>query len=147
MAQLDADTFVEELNATVGEALLAPTRLYAQPVRNILRHYRIKNVVHGIAHITGGGLCENLARILPPGKRAIFTRGSWTSPPVFEWLQRLGEVGDEEMGCVFNLGVGLVLVVNSFFADSIRTQLADCGLESWVIGRIEDGNREAVFAN
>ena len=89
---------------------------------------RSRSVVHGIAHITGGGLHENLERILPEGMRAVIDRGSWTVPPVFPWLQRLGEVDADEMDRVFNMGIGLVLVVSPHYADSIRHQLADCGL-------------------
>ena len=83
----------------------------------------MKNVVHGIAHITGGGLCENLERILPEGIQVVIDRGSWPMPPVFTWLQRLGEVEQAEMDQVFNMGVGLVLVVAPFYAESIRHQL------------------------
>ena len=115
---------VEELGMTVGEALLAPTRIYVRPVRQVLTHYRVKNAVHAIAHITGGGLHENLARVVPPGVQIVIERGRWPVPPVFTWLQRLGGVEQAEMDQVFNMGIGMVLVVSSFFADSIRQQLA-----------------------
>ncbi|MEX1223343.1 MAG: phosphoribosylformylglycinamidine cyclo-ligase [Pirellulales bacterium] len=137
------DDLVDELGCTVGEALLTPTRIYAQPIRRVLTHYKVKNVVHGIAHITGGGLCENVARILPAGARAVFQRGSWQPPAVFPWLARLGEVDADEMDRVFNMGVGLVLAVSPYYAESIQAQLADCGLESWLIGTIEAGERGA----
>ena len=88
----------------------------------------MKSVVHGIAHITGGGLHENLARILPPGVGVTIDRGSWPVPPVFTWLQQLGDVDDAEMYRVFNMGVGLVLVVSPYYAESIQQQLANCGL-------------------
>ena len=84
------DDFVEELGETVGDAMLRPTRIYVRPVRSILNYYRVKNVVHGIAHITGGGLHENLSRILPEGVRAVFDRNSWPRPPIFPWIERLG---------------------------------------------------------
>ena len=96
-----------------------------------------KNVVHGIAHITGGGLRENLERILPGTVRAVIYRESWMVPPVFSWIQRLGELESTEMDRVFNMGVGLVIVVRPHFADNIRRQLASCDLENWQIGRIE----------
>jgi phosphoribosylformylglycinamidine cyclo-ligase len=96
-------------------------------------------VVHGIAHVTGGGLRENLERILPTGVQAVVDRQSWPVPPVFSWIQRLGDVDRDEMERVFNMGIGLVLVVSPHFADSIRRQLADCRIETWVIGRIEEG--------
>ncbi|MEN6450689.1 MAG: phosphoribosylformylglycinamidine cyclo-ligase [Thermoguttaceae bacterium] len=136
---------VEELGETVGEALLRPTRIYVRPIRSVLGYYRVKNVVHGIAHITGGGLCENLERILPDGIQVVIERGSWPIPPVFTWLQRLGEVDQGEMDQVFNLGIGLVLVVAPFYADSIRQQLARSGLETWPIGRVKRGKRGVVW--
>ena len=107
----------------------------------MLTNYKVKSVVHGIAHITGGGLHENLERILPEGARAVDRAARLAVPPVFTWLQRLGEVDADEMDRVFNMGVGLVLVVSPYYADSIRHQLADYGLESWPIGRIEAGQR------
>jgi phosphoribosylformylglycinamidine cyclo-ligase len=145
VAGLSVKDRVEELGTTVGEALLTPTRIYAPPVRSLLNHYTVKSVVHGIAHITGGGLRENLERILPEGIQARLARDSWPTPPVFTWLQRLGEVADEEMERVFNLGVGLALVVSPFYAESIRKQLADSGLESWTIGRATRGPRGVVW--
>ena len=130
---LSVDDHVVELGTTVGEALLKPTQIYARPVRGILSHYKIKNVVHGIAHITGGGLCENLERIVPEGIRLRLSR-SWPVPPLFPWLQRLGEIEDAEMERVFNMGIGLALVVSPYYAESIQHQLADHGLQSWPIG-------------
>ena len=93
-AGLGVDDRVEWSERTVGEILLEPTRLYARPVRSVLSHYKVKSVVHGIAHITGGGLHENLARVLPPTVDAAIDRGSWPMPPVFTWLQQLGDVDD-----------------------------------------------------
>lgn len=139
-AKLAIGQRVEELDATVGQALLEPTRIYALPVRRILSHYRVKNVVHGIAHITGGGLRENLDRIIPQGCQAVLQPRSWPVPPVFEWLARLGEVDADEMDRVFNMGIGLVFVVSPFFSESIRHQLSNFGLDSWVIGQIESSD-------
>jgi phosphoribosylformylglycinamidine cyclo-ligase len=130
----------------VGEVLLRPTTIYARAVRSVLSHYKVKSVVHGIAHITGGGLHENLARILPPGIGATIDRGSWTVPPVFTWLQQLGDVDDAEMFSVFNMGIGLALVVSPAFAESIQQQLAACGLASWPIGQAVEGSQEVVWA-
>jgi phosphoribosylformylglycinamidine cyclo-ligase len=132
--------------ATVGDVLLTPTTIYTRAVRSVLGHYRVKGVVHGIAHITGGGLQENLARILPAGVGVEIDRGSWPAPPVFRWLQSLGEVADEEMARVFNMGVGMVLVVSPYYAESIQQQLATSGLASWLIGRATAGNQEAEWA-
>ena len=136
LAGLDVQDQVECLGTTVGEALLTPTRIYAQPVRRILRHYKVKTVVHGLAHITGGGLRDNLERILPALTWAQIDAGSWPVPPVFTWLQQLGDIDDSEMAHVFNMGIGLVLVVSPYYAESIQRMLADCGFDSWPIGRI-----------
>jgi phosphoribosylformylglycinamidine cyclo-ligase len=105
----------------------------------------VKNVVHGIAHITGGGLHENLERILPEGIQVVVERGSWPVPPVFTWLQRLGEVEQSEMDQVFNMGLGLILLVAPFYAESVRQQLSRSGLNNWVVGRVQKGPRGVVW--
>ncbi|MEN6405172.1 MAG: phosphoribosylformylglycinamidine cyclo-ligase [Thermoguttaceae bacterium] len=137
--------YVEELGQTVGETLLTPTQIYVRPVRQVLSYYRVKNVVHGIAHITGGGLHENLERIVPEGVRVVIERGRWPVPPVFTWLQRLGEVDQAEMDQVFNMGLGLVMIVAPFYAESVRHQLARAGLKSWLVGRVEKGPRGVAW--
>ncbi|MFH1265402.1 MAG: phosphoribosylformylglycinamidine cyclo-ligase [Planctomycetota bacterium] len=139
IAGLSVDDHVDELGKTVGQALLEPTRIYVRPLRSVLSHYRVKSVVHGVAHVTGGGLQENLERIVPQGTQVAIDRHSWPVPPVFAWLGRLGQIDEAEMDRVFNMGIGLVLVVSSYYAESIRHQLADCGVESWLIGRVEEG--------
>ncbi|MGE3407345.1 MAG: phosphoribosylformylglycinamidine cyclo-ligase [Pirellulales bacterium] len=134
--KLGADDFVEELGRTVGEELLTPTRIYVRGLRAVMGHYRVKSVVHGIAHITGGGLHENLERIIPAGTQAVIERQSWPVPPVFPWLAKLGDVEADEMDRVFNMGIGMVLVVSQHFAQSISAQLEDLGLPNWTIGQI-----------
>ena len=146
IAKLSVTDVVPEVGRTVGEVLLAPTRIYAQAVRSILRHYRKKRVVHGIAHITGGGLRENLERIMPEGSRAVINRSSWPKPPEFGWLQRLGEIDDDEMDRVFNMGIGLVLIVAPYYADSIREQLTDAQLDNFSIGHIAAGPRGVAWS-
>ena len=122
-AGLNATDFVAELGRTVGEELLTPTRIYVRAIKNILEHYPIKKrVVRGLAHITGEGLPGNVPRVLPPGKRVFLKRGSWPIPPVFTWLQKLGDIDEAEMAKVFNLGIGFVMIVSPYFADSIQRQ-------------------------
>jgi phosphoribosylformylglycinamidine cyclo-ligase len=145
IAGLSVNDHVEELGRTVGQTLLEPTIIYARAVRQILNYYRVKNVVHGIAHITGGGLCENLARIVPDEVQITIDRAAWPVPPIFTWLKRLGDVDQSEMDQVFNMGIGLVLVVAPFYADSIRQQLKRSKLQSWPIGRAEKGPRGVVW--
>jgi phosphoribosylformylglycinamidine cyclo-ligase len=139
-ARLKAETFVPELERTVGEALLEPTRIYVRPIKDILQHYPVKKrVVRGLAHITGGGLVDNLPRILPPGRRVYLRRGSWDLPPVFPWLQRLGGIEQAEMDHVFNGGIGFVMIVSRFFAESIQRQLLESRVPTWLIGDVREG--------
>ena len=145
MEGLGVDDDVPELNATVGQTLLTPTRIYARPIRHILNHYKVKNVVHGLAHITGGGIRENVQRVLPAGTRAEIDRESWKVPQVFQWLQRLGTIADDEMERVFNMGLGMVLVVSGYYADSIQRLLTDSGYDSCRIGQIVDGPQDVVW--
>jgi phosphoribosylformylglycinamidine cyclo-ligase len=146
IAELDVNDSVEPLGATVREVLMRPTTIYARPVRSVLNYYKVKGVVHGIAHITGGGLHENLARILPPGVGVTIDRGGWPVPPVFTWLQQLGEVEDAEMYSVFNMGVGLALLVSPYYAESIQQQLGTCGLATWRIGRAVEGDPQVSWS-
>jgi phosphoribosylformylglycinamidine cyclo-ligase len=146
IAGLKVDDTVEPCGAKVGDVLLRPTTIYTRAVRSVLSHYKVKSVVHGIAHVTGGGLHENLARILPAGISVTIDRGSWTVPPVFNWLKRLGDVDDDEMDRVFNMGVGLTFVVSPYYADSIQQQLSANGLTSWVIGRAVEGSQAVAWA-
>ena len=112
---------VPELGKTVGEELLTPTRIYSRVVTGVLRHYPIKRrVVRGLAHITGEGLEGNVPRVLPPGRRVFLKRDSWTVPPVFPWLQRLGNIPPAEMDHVFNQGIGFVMILSPYFAESIQ---------------------------
>jgi phosphoribosylformylglycinamidine cyclo-ligase len=139
-ARLKVTDFVPELGQTVGEALLEPTRIYVRAVKNILRHYPVKKrVVRGLAHITGEGLPGNVPRILPPGHRVILQRSSWTVPPIFTWLQRLGNIDQAEMDTVFNLGIGFVMIVSRFYADSIQRQLEEDRVPTRVIGEVKEG--------
>jgi phosphoribosylformylglycinamidine cyclo-ligase len=146
MAGLGVNDHVPELGQTVGESLLTPTAIYSRPVRRILSHYTRKNVIKGIAHITGGGLFDNLLRIVPDGVRIEIQPESWDIPPVFTWLQLLGDIDDEEMSQVFNMGIGMVLVVRPFFADSVQRMLSEAGLTSWRIGKAGRGKKTIAWA-
>jgi phosphoribosylformylglycinamidine cyclo-ligase len=141
-AGLAADAFVPELGRTVADELLEPTRLYVRAVKTVYRRYRVKRIVHGIAHITGGGLVENLPRILPDGHGIVLRRGSWTVPKVFPWLQSLGSVEQGEMDRVFNMGIGLVVVVAEYFAEAIVRRLTRrLGVPAWIIGEVVPGEK------
>ncbi len=140
-AGLSHDSRVEELGRTVGEEFLEPTRIYTRAVKAIYRNYRVKRVVHGIAHITGGGLLDNPPRILPEGLAINLTR-TWDVPAVFPWLQRVGGVPDAEMFRVFNMGIGLVVIAAEYYAESIvRTIVKEAEVPAWIIGEVVAGDR------
>jgi len=147
LAGLDVHAPVQSLGATVAQVLLEPTRIYVKPLRRVLRHYKVKGVVHGIAHITGGGLRENILRILPEKTQAVIERTAWPVPRVFGWLQELGDVETEEMYRVFNMGIGMALIVSPYYADSIQQQFRRLGADCWQIGHVREGQREVVWAH
>ncbi len=131
---------VSDLGRSLGEELLEPTRIYVRAAKSVLEHYPVKRrVLRGLAHITGGGLIDNVARILPPGRRAVLKRGSWPMPAVFPWLQRLGNIDQAEMDRVFNNGIGFVMIVSPYYADSIRAQLQEEQFPTYVIGEVREG--------
>jgi phosphoribosylformylglycinamidine cyclo-ligase len=145
-ARLKVTDFVPELGRTIGEELLEPTRIYVRPVKDILEHYPVKRrVVRGLAHITGGGLVDNVPRILPPGCRVFLRRGSWPVPPVFSLLQRLGNIEPAEMDRVFNNGIGFVMIVSPYYAESIQRQLEEGRVPTFVIGEVREGEPGVEF--
>jgi phosphoribosylformylglycinamidine cyclo-ligase len=121
-----------ELGRPLGEELLEPTRIYAQDCLALAREC----AVHAYAHITGGGLAANLARVLPPGTAAVLDRGTWRPPPVFGLLAGHGRVAQDEMERVFNMGVGMAAVLASGTADRAQRLLAGRGVPSWLAGEI-----------
>jgi phosphoribosylformylglycinamidine cyclo-ligase len=146
-AGLKIDDFVPELGKTVGEELLTPTRIYVQAVKKTMNHYPIKRkVVRGLAHITGGGLVDNIPRILPEGKRVRLQRSAWERKPVFPWLQKLGNIAMDEMDRVFNQGIGFVMIVAPYFAESIKDRLIKEGFETNLIGEVIEGEAGVEFA-
>jgi len=117
----------------LGQVLLEPTRIYVKPVLALMKQVQVK----GLAHITGGGLVENLPRAIPEKLKAAISRSAWTLPPLFAWLQREGGVADEEMLRVFNCGIGMALVVAVENADAAQRSLTAAGETVFRIGRIE----------
>lgn len=118
--------------ATLGAALLAPTRIYVKPLLALMRDVTVK----GMAHITGGGLLENVPRVLPQGLQARLSRASWTRPAIFEWLQRHGDIADEEMHRVFNCGVGMIVIVAPANVERAMRCLDEAGEHAQKIGTI-----------
>ena len=142
----DGDDF--DAKRTVGDALLEPTRIYTTAIRNVLQNYKVKNVVHGIAHITGGGLAENVERILPADCDVDIDASIWQRDPIFNWLQELGDIETDEMFRVFNMGLGLVLMVSPYYAESICRALADTfDGGAWVIGSVTSGKKLVTVKN
>ncbi len=117
---------------TLGEVLLAPTRIYVKPLLALMAALPVK----GMAHITGGGLVENTHRMFPPGTAARIERGSWPQPAIFDWLQRSGNVADAEMHRVFNCGIGMIVVVAAADADRALAMLAASGEAVYRIGTV-----------
>jgi len=146
-AGLSIDSFVSDLDMTVGESLLTPTLIYSKLTRTILNHYKVKNVVHGIGHITGGGLLENTERILPANVDLVFERGTWDILPVFQWLQKLGQIAQEEMDHVFNMGIGMTFIVSPYYAPHIKSMIESLGYKCWNIGTAQPGTGKSRFAS
>ena len=119
---------------TLGEALLAPTRIYVKPVRRLMEKMRL----HALAHITGGGLLENLPRVLPAHLKADIDGRAWPRPPVFQWIQETATLPDEEMYRTFNCGVGMVVVVNKCDAPRALRHLREAGETAWDIGVVAE---------
>ncbi len=130
---------------TLGEVLLTPTCIYVEPVVRLLSKYKVKRVVHAMAHITGGGLVGNIPRVLPRNCNAVLKKSSWPVPPIFPFLQKAGPVETQEMFRVFNMGIGYVLVVAADFADSIAAKLKRWGQNVYQIGKITRGAGEVVL--
>ena len=152
-----------DLSRTLGDALLTPTRIYVQSLLPEIRAHRIK----ALAHITGGGLLENVPRVLPLGthariftgdllesipdalptpQRAVIDTGTWSLPPAFAWLQQLGRLAPDEMARTFNCGIGMVAVIATDDVESVMTSLTAAGESVHVIGAIVDGKPGCTVA-
>ena len=123
---------VDGLSASIGETLLTPTRIYVKSLLNLLRDFQIK----AMAHITGGGLLENVPRVLPRNCRAVFQKNSWPKPPIFELLREGGNIPENEMYRTFNYGIGMVLVVPDREASEIMDRLVGLKETPYLIGEI-----------
>ena len=143
-AGLTVGSRVERLGRTVGEEFLEPTRIYARPVKELLADDDLRDAVRGMAHVTGGGLRENVARILPKGLTVAVTPGSWHEPAVFGWLRDLGGVAEPEMRRVFNMGVGFVFVVPPEWAGAVIDRLEVLGEAPRRIGIVADAAGDAT---
>ncbi len=132
----DADLLQPFAGTTLGKALLAPTSIYVKPLLEL--HNKIQ--IHAMAHITGGGLPENLPRVLPDGTKAVVYADSWARPEIFNWLQQTGNVQESEMLRTFNCGVGMVVCVSEQDAEAAIDSLTNAGEQVWRLGRIEQSS-------
>ncbi len=141
-AELSVQSKIDQLNGTIGDELLVPTKIYVQQIMSLLHQYKMKQVVKGMAHITGGGLLENIPRVLPSGCSVLLSKGSWPIHRIFNVIQERGEVAEGEMYRVFNMGIGFVLIVSKFFMSSVLKKLEQMKEEAYVIGEVVKGDRK-----
>jgi phosphoribosylformylglycinamidine cyclo-ligase len=138
----NADMHADLQGISLIDRLMAPTRIYVKPLLKLLREIS----VHGMSHITGGGLVDNIPRVLPDGLEVVLERKSWRREAVFEWLQREGKVADGEMYRVFNCGIGMTVQVAASDAERAIKILRESGQEALVIGAVRSGTRGVVIA-
>ena len=136
----DLDTLLD--GVSLVDRLMAPTRIYVKPLLGLIAELP----VHGLSHITGGGLVENIPRVLPEGLEVVLERKSWRREVVFDWLQREGQVADAEMYRVFNCGIGMTVHLRPSDADRAIALLGGLGQEAQVIGEVRSGTRGVVIA-
>lgn len=141
--QLPIDHHIEELGAPLSEVLMEPTRIYAQPINKLLQMDSLQSAVHGMAHITGGGLAENIERVLPENASLHVHESNDPLMPVYQWFASLDQVNPEEMARVFNMGVGFAVIVEPGSVDAVIQSLTDNGETAQIIGEIAESSREA----
>jgi phosphoribosylformylglycinamidine cyclo-ligase len=130
----DVNTRIPELGTTLGEELLRPTTIYVPTILNLMRDLPI----HGLAHITGGGIDENIIRVIPDACKVVVRKDAWERPPIFNLLQNLGNVTDAEMQRTFNNGIGMVMVVPEKSTQEVMDRLGAMDANAWLIGEITD---------
>lgn len=144
MAGLSLQDEVEGLSKRLGDELLTPTRIYVKTVLNLVKDFTVK----GIAHITGGGMVVNIPRILPEGCKAVIEKGSWEIPPIFKFIERIGNISEKEMFRTFNCGIGMVIILPDQEAEDALYRLKGMGEKPFLIGRVEErgpGEERIVF--
>jgi phosphoribosylformylglycinamidine cyclo-ligase len=141
LANYKLDEYLEELGQTVGEEMLEPTRIYVKALLPLIKKHNLK----GMAHITGGGLTENIPRVLPDGVKVQLNWHSWPVLPVFRHIQKLGNIANEEMRRTFNMGIGMVVIVAAEDADNVLADLAQQGEKAYIIGQVVDGEPSVEY--
>lgn len=140
--RLPVDAVVDDLGDSIGHMLLTPHRSYLHAVYPLVA----KGAIKGMAHVTGGGITDNLPRILPSGTAAQVQRSAWTTPPLFQWLQRSGDVPIDDMYRTFNMGIGMILVCPAALVDTVMDDLKSRQEEPVIIGEIVRGQQEVVYS-
>lgn len=134
--KMSLNNYVEEFGRTLGEELLEPTKIYVKVITSLIEDFSL----YGLAHITGGGITENLPRILPDNCRAIIKRSSWTPHPIFSFIKKAGMLNEKEMEKTFNNGIGMILIVSENDTPNILKKITDMGENAYQIGWIEKKN-------
>jgi len=138
-AKLSLDARLDGLDQSIGLELLKPTRIYVKTILDLLKNFTIR----GMVHITGGGFFDNIPRIIPPSCMAVISRHSWNIPPIFSILQHLGNIDEAEMFRVFNMGIGMALIVPEKETDAILERLKYLGETASVIGYVDKKDQDA----
>lgn len=126
---------------TIGDVLMTPTRIYVKPILALLK----EKALNGVAHITGGGLYENVPRMLPDGLGAVIEKGSWEMAPVFPWLQELGGIDEADLFHTFNMGLGMVLAVSPEKEKAVMEDLKSLGENAWIVGTVEASSQPIII--
>ena len=134
------DDRIDCLQTTLGEELLKPTKIYVKTILDSMKKFEIS----GIAHITGGGIIENIPRILPEGLSVEINSGNWQKPSIFSLIQKEGNIAEQEMYRTFNMGIGMVVIVSDSKAEKILEELESINCEAYLIGQVIKGNKETI---
>lgn len=140
-AKLQVTDRVSGLAKTIGEELLEPTRIYVKPILNLLKNFNVK----GLVHITGGGFYDNIPRIIPQSCRCIISGNSWEIPPVFQVMKEIGKVDEKEMFRVFNMGIGMMIVVPEKESEEVAHRLEVLGEKAYIIGTVEKREKDQAL--
>jgi phosphoribosylformylglycinamidine cyclo-ligase len=133
-SRLSVDSHIDGIEGPLGIELLRPTRIYVKPLLNLIKSFNIK----GIAHITGGGFIDNIPRIMPERCKAVLSPGSWNVPPIFTIIAEMGGIDDAEMYRVFNMGLGMIVIVSQSDADDVMERARGMGEKAYLVGSIEE---------
>ncbi len=144
MTKESLDTYYDELGTTLGEALIAPTRIYVKALKNVKD---AGVTVKGCSHITGGGFYENIPRMLPDGVKAIVSKSSYDIPPIFDLLQKTGGIDEEMMYATYNMGLGMIIAVDEADVEKAMAAIEAAGDKAYEVGHIEAGAKEAVLVD